>query len=48
MEDILIRGKYDDVDGKKTSLPKQQQNIADFMKRLWLEDLRVAHILFKP
>ena len=34
MEDILIRGKYDDVDGKKTSLPKQQQNIADFMKRL--------------
>ena len=31
MEDILIRGKYDDVDGKKTSLPKQQQNIADFM-----------------
>ena len=33
MEKILTRGGYDAVDGK-TSLPVQQQNIADFMKRL--------------
>ena len=33
MDEILIRGGYEN-DERKKGLPKQQQNIADFMKRL--------------
>lgn len=47
MEKILTRGGYDAVDGK-TSLPVQQQNIADFMKRLLVRRFEsCSHSFFK-